>query len=95
VKYLAYLDYEGTSMMDMAKKAQAYDAEKNKHSDKYPETVFEVHMMYKGAKGFAVWEATPEQVARKVAFMLPEVKYTLVPIMSGRKFLKTYMEVQK
>jgi hypothetical protein len=95
MKYLAILDIKHTSMMDLAKKAQAYDEEKKKNPDKYPSVPFDAHLMYKGKKGFAVWEADEAQVARKVAFMLPEVKYTLIPIVDGRVFLKTYMEVKK
>ena len=81
--------------MDLTKKAQAYDAEKKRHPSMYPEVPFDAHFMVKGKKGVAIWDATSEQVARKVAFMLPEVVYTLVPIIEGREFLKTYMEVKK
>ena len=95
MKYLAILDYEHTEIMDLAKKAQAYEVEKKKYPDKYPEVPFDAHVMVKGKKGVAIWDATPEQVARKVAFMLPEVVYTLVPIIDGREFLRTYMDIKK
>ena len=51
--------------------------------------------MDEGTRGFAVWEATPEQAANKVEFMLPEVKYSLVPIVDGKEFLKPYMDVKE
>jgi hypothetical protein len=95
IKYLAILDFEHTNMMDHAKKAQAYFEEKKKNPDKFPSVPFSMHFMYKGKKGFSVWEGDEDQVARKVAFMLPEVVYTLIPIVEGREFLKTYMEVKK
>ena len=95
MKYLAILDYEHTEIMDLAKKAQAYEVEKKLHPDKYPEVPFDAHVMVKGKKGVAIWEATPEQVTRKVAFMIPEVVYTLVPIRDGKEFLKTYREVKE
>ena len=95
MKYLAFLDFDHTPMMDMAKKAQAYEAEKKNTPEKYPKVPFDAHIMHEGKQGFAVWEATPEQVARKVAFMLPEVKYTLIPITDAREFLKIYMEVKR
>jgi hypothetical protein len=95
MKFLAILDYNHTSVEDMAKKGQAYEEEKKKHPDKYPETLFPMHSMYKGKTGFAVWEADEAQITRKVAFMLPEVHYTLIPIMDPSEGMKIYMEVKK
>jgi len=95
MKYLAILDFGHTSFMDHIKKAQAYKEEIKKNPDKYPSVPFGMHFMYKGPKGFSVWEGDEAQVARKVAFMLPEVQYTLVPIVAGSEFVKTYMEVKR
>ncbi len=95
MKYLVFLDFDHTSMMDMAKKAKAFDAEKKERPELYPTVPFDAHLMYEGKQGFAVWDATPEQIARKVAYMLPEVKYTVVPVVDARDFLKVYMEVKK
>ena len=95
MKYLAILDFEHTSLMDMAKKAGVYDEEKRKNPEKYPDTPLPAHLMYKGKKGFSVWEGNEAQIARKVAFILPEVNYILIPIVDGREFLKTYMVVKK
>ncbi len=54
-----------------------------------------MHSMYKGKTGFAVWEADEAQITRKVAFMLPGVHYTLIPIIDPIEGMKIYMEVKK
>ena len=95
MKYLANFDFSGTSKKDLAKKVQSYYEEKQKHPDKYPTTTVEVHIIEKENRGFAVWEATPEQASRKVEFMLPESKYTLIPVVTGKEYLKSIMEPKK
>jgi len=95
VKYLANFDFSGTSKKDLAKKVQLYYDEKQKHPDKYPVTTVEVHIIEKEKKSFAVWEATPEQASRNVDFMLPESKYTLIPIITGKEYLKSIIETRK
>ena len=95
MKYLAVLDIVETDLAKVAKKQLEYDEAKRKDSDRYPNVLLPAHVIYKGLKGFSVWEGDEDQLARKVAFMLPEVQYTLHPIVDARKFLKTYMEVKK
>jgi len=95
MKYLAVLNYVEKDMAKLAKKSQEYDETKGKDPDKYPNVLFDAHVMCKGRKGFAVWEGDEGQVARKVAFMLPEVEYTLIPVIDAGKFLQIYMEVKK
>lgn len=52
--------------------------------------------MIKRCKFVAVLEAdNPEQIANKVTFMLPEAKYTFVPIIDAKEFLKQYMKIKK
>jgi hypothetical protein len=89
MKYLANFDFSGTSKKDLARKVQLYYEEKQKYPNKYPVTTVEVHIIEKEKKGFAVWEATPEQASRKVDFMLPESKYTLIPVVTGKDYLKS------
>jgi len=95
MKYLAVLDFVEKDVAKVAKKSQEYYEAKKKNPDKYPNVLFDPHVMYKGRKGFAVWEGDEDQLARKVTFMLPEVEYTLIPIISAGKFIETYMEVKK
>jgi len=95
MKYLAVLHLVETDMMKVAKKQQEYDEAKRKEPDKYPNVLFPAHMTYEGLKGISIWEGDEDQVARKVAFMLPEVQYTLHPIVDARKFIKTWMEIKK
>jgi hypothetical protein len=95
MKYLANFDFSGTSKQDLAKKVQLYYEAKQKNPDKYPTTTVEVHIIENENKGFAVWEATPEQASRKVEFMLPESRYTLIPIITGKEHLKSIIEGSK
>jgi hypothetical protein len=37
----------------------------------------------------------PAKIAYKIGFMLPEVKYTLIPGIEGREFFKAYFESKK
>jgi hypothetical protein len=92
MKYLAILDFEHTDMKALAKKGMAYEEEKKKNPDLWPGQFLDVYITVKGWKAFAVWEATPEQIAHKVAYMLPEVKYTLIPIIHIQEFYKHYMQ---
>jgi hypothetical protein len=52
------------------------------------------HIMAKGKRGFAIWETDdPVKIAYKIGFMLPEVKYTLIPgIEAGRAPLILFCE---
>ena len=95
MKYLVFLNLVEKDMAKVAKKAQEYGAAQKKDPDKYPNVLFDPHIMCKGRKGVAVWEGDEDQVARKVAFSLPEIEYTLIPIIDAEQFLQTYMEVKK
>jgi len=95
MKFLVFLEFIETDMAKIAVKLQKYEEAKKKNPDKYPDAIFPAHVMYKGLKGFAIWEGTEEQVARKIAYELPEIQSTVVPIIDGREFLKTYMETKK
>jgi hypothetical protein len=95
MKYLVLLDFIEKDMIKIAKKLQQYEENKKKEPDKYPDVPFPAHMMYKELKCFSVWEGTETQMARKIAFLLPEIQCTLKPILDSREFLKLYMEVKK
>ena len=95
MKYLVFLNLIETDLAKIARKLQQYEEVKKKDPDKYPETTFPVHVMYQELQGVTIWEGNEGQVARKVAFDLPEIQCTLIPIMDGREFLKMYMEVKK
>ena len=95
MKYLAMLDFEHADMKSLAKKGMEYEEIKKKNPDQWPGQFLDVYFTVKGWKAFAVWDATPEQIARKVAYMMPEVKYTLIPIIHSQEFFKHYMEFNK
>jgi hypothetical protein len=92
MKYLAILDFEHADMKALAKKGMEYEELKKKDPDLWPGQFLDVYVMMKGWKAVAVWDATPEQIAHKVAYMYPEVKYTLIPIVHYQEFFKHYMQ---
>ena len=95
MKCIVFLEFVETDMAKIALKLQKYEEAKKKNPAKYPDAIFPAHLMYEGLKGFAIWEGTEEQVTNKVAYELPEVQCTVVPIIDGRAFLKSYMEIKK
>jgi len=95
MKYLVIINLVEKDMAKVAKVSQEYTEAQKKDPDKYPNVLFDPHIMCKGLKGFAVWEGDEDQMARKLAFCLPEIEYTLIPIIDYEKFLMAYMEVKK
>ena len=70
--------------------------DKEKHPDRYPDSLFPAHHMLNTAKFMAIWDTDDQvQMANKMAFMLPEVKYEVIPLLSGKTFMKQYMEIKK
>ena len=44
----------------------------------------------------AVWDTDDqEKIANKIAFMLPEVWYKVIPLIDGITFMNQYMEIKK
>ena len=95
MKYLAELDFEHADFKELMKKGMAYEEEKAKNPDEWPGQFLDVYFTVKGWKAIAIWDATPEQIANKIAYMLPEVKYTLTPIIHYQEFFKHYMKFNK
>jgi FixJ family two-component response regulator len=53
-------------------------------------------MMMEGDKFMVIWDTDDEEkMANKIAFMLPEVRYKVIPIMDTREFLKQYLEIKR
>lgn len=96
MKYLVIGEYDPNNTEGMLKKAEAWMEDKEKHPDRYPDSLFPAHHMLNSAKFFAIWVTDDEEkMANKIAFMLPEVKYEVIPLVSGKTFMKQYMEVKK
>jgi hypothetical protein len=96
MKYLVVGEYNPDNMNALAKKAKEYDEDKEKHPGRYPDAPVPAHFMLNKAKFMAIWDTDDqEQIANKIAFMLPEVKYEVIPLLDGRTFLKQYMEIKK
>jgi hypothetical protein len=44
----------------------------------------------------AVWDTDDEvTIANKIVFMLPEVRYKIIPLVDARLFMKQYIELKK
>jgi hypothetical protein len=96
VKYLAILDFEHSTIEEVEKKRKAFWKAHKKYPEKFPDFPVKGHFMAKGKKGFAIWETDdPAKIAYKIGFMLPEVKYTLIPGIEAEKFFKAYFESKK
>jgi len=96
MKYLVVGEYDPAKMDAMLKKAKEYLEDKEKHPDRYPETIFPTHFMVNKDKYMAVWETNDqEKNSNKIAFMLPEVKYEVIPLLEGKTILKQYMKKKK
>ena len=96
MKYLVVGEYDSNNMDGLAKKEKEYDEDKEKHPGRYPDAPVPAHFMLNKAKFMAIWDTDDqEKMANKIAFMLPEVRYNVIPLLEGRKFLKQYMEIKK
>ena len=93
MKYLVVGEYDPNNMDAMFKKAKEFLEDKEKHPEHYPDTIFPTHFMLDKDKYMAVWETdVQEKNANKIAFMLPEVKYEVIPLLDGKTLLKQHME---
>jgi len=96
MKYLVVGEYDPDNIDAMLKKAKEYEEDKEKHPDRYPDSLVPAHFMLNTVKFMAIWDTDDqEKMANKIAFMLPEVKYEVIPLLSGKTFMKQYMEIKK
>lgn len=96
MKYLVVGEYNPDNMDALNKKQKEYPEDKEKHPDRCPETSFPTHFMLNKANFMAIWDTDDqEKIANKIAFMLPEVRYKVIPLLDGRTFMKQYMEIKK
>jgi hypothetical protein len=96
MKYLVVGEYDPDNIDAMFKKAKEWMEDKEKHPGRYPDSLVPSHHMLNTSKFMAIWDTDDQvQMANKIAFMLPEVKYEVIPLLSGKTFMKQYMEVKK
>lgn len=96
LKYLVIGESNPNNMDAQFKKAKEWFEDKEKHPDKYPDTIFPTHFMLNKSKFIAVWDTDDqEKITNKIAFMLPEVWYKVIPLIDGMTFMKQYMEIKK
>ena len=77
-------------------KAQKWAEVHGKHPDKFPEYPMGLYFFANSSEGkaMAVWDTDdPEKVARKLLFMLPEVSYELIPLISAEDWIKTQVSM--
>jgi hypothetical protein len=91
MKFLVVGEYDPYNMLAVFKKGKAYREDKEKHPDRYPDTIFPTHFMLGEDKYMAIWETDdPEKNANKIEFMLPEAKYEVYPLMDAKTFEKQH-----
>ena len=96
MKYLVIGEYNPDNMNAQFKKAKEFYEDKEKYPDRYPDTIFPTHFMLNKSNFMAVWDTDDqEKIANKIAFMLPEVWYKVIPLLDGMTFMKQYMEIKK
>ncbi len=96
MKYLVVGSYNPDNMDAIFKKGKEYLEDKEKHPDRYPDTIFPTHFMLDKDKYMAIWETDDqEKNANKIEFMLPEARYEVIPLLDARTFEKQYMEIKK
>ena len=96
MKYLVIGEYDPDDMDAQFKKAEEYAEVKRKNPNKFPKTSYPVHFMLNEPAIMAVWDTDDEEtIANKIAFMLPEVVYTVIPLVDAKLFMKTYIEIKK
>ena len=96
MKYLVVGEYDPGNMDALTKKSKQYDEDRERHPGRYPDAPVPAHMMMEGDKFMVIWDTDDEEkMANKIAFMLPEVRYKVIPIMDAREFLKQYLEIKR
>ena len=94
MKYLVLVDFSIEDRDKFPAKAQAWAEVHGKHPEKFPEYPMGLYFFANSAKpgGMAVWDTDdPEKVARKLLWMLPEISYELIPLISAEDWIKAYM----
>jgi hypothetical protein len=96
MKYLVVGEYNPDNMEAIFKKGKEYLEDKEKHPDRYPDTIFPTHFMLDKDKYMAIWETDDkEKNANKIEFMLPEATYKVYPLLDAKTFEKQYTEIKK
>jgi hypothetical protein len=96
MKYLVLGEYDPENMDAHFKKAKEFSEDKKKHPDRYPDSLVPAHFMLNTNMFMAIWDTDDqEKIANKIAFMLPEVQYEVIPLLDGKMFMKQYMEIKK
>ena len=96
MKYLVIGEYDPEDMDAQFKKAKQYAVDKEMHPDKYPKTSYPVHFMLNKPAIMAVWDTDNEDaIANKIAFMLPEVRYQVIPLVDAKLFMDKYIEINE
>lgn len=94
MKYLVLADFCIDDRDKWPAKAQAWAELHGKNPEKFPKFPMGLYFFANSSKpkGMAVWETEdPEKIARKLLWMLPEVSYELIPLISAEEWIKVQM----
>lgn len=96
MKYFVTWELDSENVEKLIEKEIRYQELQKKFPEKYPKNVIPVYAVADGSKGITIWEVDdPEQIANKVAYMMPEAKAKIVPIIEAAKFMELYMKMKK
>ena len=95
MKYISFWEYCPEDLDKILERSKQFSEDIEKHPEKYPTILFPSHIMGGESKGFAVYEATSEQLTRFVLQWRPLMTVKFVPIFKSEKFIIQYLETKK
>ena len=95
MKYLVKWEFDVDDMQKMIAKEMKYQTLQKEAPEKYPKNYIPLFYAPDGSV-YTIWEVdTPDQIANKLAYMMPEGKAKLVPLIDAGQMIQTYMKTQK
>ena len=93
MKFLVIANFRFEERDKWPAKAAAFAKAMEEHSERFPTFPVGLHIFANTTchKAIAIWETdSPEKLAYKLAFMLPEVSYEVIPLISFEDWFKQY-----
>ncbi len=95
MKYLVKWEFDVDQVDALIAKEMKYQTLQKENPEKYPKNYIPLLAAPDGTI-YTIWEVDdPQQIANKVAYMMPEGKAKLVPLIESTKFIEAYMKLKK
>lgn len=95
MKYLVKWEFDSEKAEKLIEKEMKYQKLIKETPEKYPKNFIPLFSTPDGTV-YTIWEVDkPEQIANKIAYMMPEGRAKLVPLMETEKFIEAYMKTKK